>query len=161
MMKLIVLFFYCAAGLTTALAQTQEQDPKNLAYQGEGILWAQAKATKDTTYIFEYFRSFPKGEFIMEALALLSPFDDPPGTVDAVAPKYPTRALAQSSGARIISIVLINEQGKPTQIKHLKSHPVYKSSVETAIKESTYSPARMNGKPTSAWLFLYYSFGFN
>lgn len=127
----------------------------------EQKLFEKAQSTRDTVFIHEYFRKYPKGQYILETIELLAPFDDPAGTVNGVAPDYPRQALARGLGARMLVLIRIDKNGRPVEWLHLKKNRIFQASVEKAIRETTYAPAVKDGKAVMGWILQSYNFGFN
>jgi len=81
--------------------------------------------------------------------------------VDSVPAEYPEPKWVEGEDGRVEIRVFVTAEGTPCGVEILKSDMVsFSSAARTAVFASRYSPARLEGNPTTGFLDKTYSFSF-
>ncbi len=82
-----------------------------------------------------------------------------PKIVKLEKPRFPDNAIANGLEGQVIVQVQIDKEGKPAQIKIIKSSNVLlEPAVIDAVNKSQFSPAQMTGGPVAAWMRISFKF---
>ena len=80
--------------------------------------------------------------------------DDPPLPVYSPKPKYPD--LAQQAGieGQVVIKVLVDRQGRVTELLHVTSTPIFDDAAEKALRTWRFRPALVGHHPVPAWVVV-------
>lgn len=80
--------------------------------------------------------------------------DDPPLPVYSPKPKYPD--LAQQAGieGQVVIKVLVDRQGRVTELLHVTSTPIFDDAAEKALRTWRFRPALIGHHPVPAWVVV-------
>jgi protein TonB len=80
--------------------------------------------------------------------------DVKPEVIAQVAPNYPDEAAKQRVQDVVVLQVLVDETGRPRNIKLLRGSrkaPLLDGAAAAAVRQWTFSPAKKNGQPVPCW----------
>jgi serine/threonine-protein kinase len=80
--------------------------------------------------------------------------DVKPEVIAQVAPDYPAEAASQRVQDVVVLQVLVDELGRPRNIKLLRGSrkaPLLDGAAAAAVRQWTFSPAKKNGQPVACW----------
>ncbi len=85
--------------------------------------------------------------------------ENEPAPITMVKPIYPEIASKAGITGLVILRVLVSKEGKPVRVVVFKAdNEIFIEPAKKAAMETTFSPAILNGKPTSCWLNMPYKF---
>ncbi|MDR9499996.1 MAG: energy transducer TonB [Hydrogenovibrio sp.] len=80
--------------------------------------------------------------------------DQKPRPISRPPLEYPARAMAKRIEGFVMLSILINKEGKVTDVKVIESDPqgTFDKAAIDNVKKWTFTPARYKGKPVSIWM---------
>lgn len=80
--------------------------------------------------------------------------DAKPQPLQMVKPTYPKEALALELEGRVVLQALIGKDGRVHSTLILESIPQLDAEAVNAVEQSTFRPARVEGRPVEAWIVM-------
>ena len=82
-----------------------------------------------------------------------------PKPIDTVKPSYPKKLIGKGPNGKCIVSVEIDEKGKIVNISYLHSlGELFDEEILKALKQWTFEPGKVNGKPAILSLTIYFLF---
>jgi periplasmic protein TonB len=85
-------------------------------------------------------------------------YETPAVPVSRVTPRYPESAIRMNISGTVRVEAIIDDQGRVTKAKALDGNLLLRSAAEESVLQWRYSPATINGKPTSTKITILISF---
>lgn len=87
--------------------------------------------------------------------------DEQPQIIKKVPPKYPESAIKARVQGAVYVRALINQAGrveKTVVLKRVDGSPELEESALEAVQQWIFTPAKVNGQPTSTWVVIPFKF---
>jgi protein TonB len=88
--------------------------------------------------------------------------DIPPKVLTQVAPEYPESAKRRKLQDTVVLSVLVSKTGAVTDVRYLRrsqKDPAFNDAAATAVRQWTFTPARLMGRPVACWFNIGVPFG--